>query len=279
VHKRELLRIVNRGFTEYPVYPEGSERFIEDLQRALDDLSAARHFIDNRLQVDERYLDGLFLRQMQIGEDPAGRPPVETRWLDQVARIEPGAWLIQHARPGESRMLNLAYKTNGSKRCLLIDGNGLKVMEADAHELARQFAEASLVLPRETNLPVLDRALRRMLGKTYESIEQQVSHDELTGLMNRRAFERRLNELLHDALEGASHVLIMLDVDQFGLVNDLCGFEGGDRLLQAITHLLHNYLPSNAVLARTGDDEFAILMLESNLDRGFQIAETQRQSL
>ena len=52
--------------------------------------------------------------------------------------------------------------------------------------------------------------------------------------------------------------MILLDVDQFGLVNDLCGFEGGDKLLQSITDILRACLPDDAHLARTGDDEFAI---------------------
>jgi diguanylate cyclase (GGDEF)-like protein len=278
-HRRDLLQTVKRGFTEYPVHPEGTERFIIDLQGALNDPIAARHHIDERLQVDERYLAALFLGQAGFTEDQKEQPPVEARWLEQVDRLETGSWLRFHPRSGESRMVNLAWKTTDSKRYLLIDGNGLKVMEANAHQLARQFAEGNLALPRDMNLPLLDRALQRMLGKTYETIEQQVSHDELTGLMNRRAFERRLNELLHGECDDSPHILIMLDVDQFGLVNDLCGFEGGDKLLQEITHLLHNCLPSNALLARSGDDEFTILMPDSNLDQGFQLAETQRLSL
>ncbi|MGD8590275.1 MAG: DUF1631 family protein [Chromatiales bacterium] len=278
-HKRELLRVVKRGFNEYPVHPEGAERFVVDLQRALNDPLAAQHFAEEQLQVDERYLNGLFLGQIKSADDQSDLTPVEPRWQNQVERIEPGTWLVHHLRPGVSRMVNLAWKATESNRYLLIDGNGFKVMEADVNQLARLFAEDALELPPDPDLPVLDRALQRRLGKAYETIEQQVSYDELTGLLNRRAFERRLNELLQGELDGPTHVLIMLDVDQFGLVNDLCGFEGGDKLLQAITHLLHNYLPSDALLARTGDDEFAILMLESNLDQGFQIAETQRQSL
>ena len=278
-HKRDLLQIVKRGFIEYPVHPEGSEQFVLDLQRALDDPQVADTFIDQRIKIDEHYLVGLFLGQLGLAEDRVVDPPAEAHWLEQVKRLDAGTWLIQHHRPGESRMVNLARMADDTNRYLLIDGNGLKVMEADADQLAQQFADKTLVQPQDANLSVLDRALRRMLGNTYEKVEQQVSHDELTGLMNRRAFERRLNELLSAQIAGITHILIMLDVDQFGLVNDLCGFEGGDKLLQAITHLLHNYLPPDALLARTGDDEFSILMLQNNLDQGFQIAETQRQSL
>jgi len=277
VQERDLLQLIRKGFSEYPVYPEGAERFVADLQRALNDPAAAQAYVDDRRQVDESYLSRLFVGQPGFEPEPASTPATEPHWLERVRRLEPGAWLVQQPREGESRMLNLACKQADTDRYLLIDGNGFKVMEANARQLARQFAETSLSEPRDRELAVVDRALQRILGKTYENIEQQASHDELTGLMNRRAFQRRLNESLHG--EPGTHVLIMLDVDQFGLVNDLCGFDGGDKLLQSISHLLHNTLPLNALLARTGDDEFAILMLQSNLDQGFQVAETQRQSL
>ncbi|MEN8167211.1 MAG: EAL domain-containing protein, partial [Pseudomonadota bacterium] len=57
------------------------------------------------------------------------------------------------------------------------------------------------------------------------------------------------------------------------------GFDGGDKLLQSITNILSTYLPENAHLARTGDDEFAVLMPQSSIDRSYQVAETHRQAI
>ncbi len=279
-HTADLLMIVRKGFAEYPVHPEGTEGFILELQHALNDSDAAQSFIHTRIDINEAYLNRLFVGQVSIDLEEAAVPHADAQWRERVAGLKLGEWLLLHRAEGKSRLVNLAWKNQQSDRYLLVDGNGIKTMEADGHYLARQFAANVLAIPEDRQLRAVDRAMQRILGKIYQSIEQQVSYDELTGLMNRRAFERLLNELLGgDNESAATHVLIMLDVDQFGLVNDLCGFEGGDKLLQSITNILHNYLPSDAKYARTGDDEFAILLGESSLDQGFQIAETQRQTI
>jgi len=78
-----------------------------------------------------------------------------------------------------------------------------------------------------------ERRLQRAL--TY-----QATHDALTGLINRREFEVRLNEALRAARAEPplSHVLMYLDLDQFKVVNDTCGHEAGDRLLKQITSVV-----------------------------------------
>ena len=71
--------------------------------------------------------------------------------------------------------------------------------------------------------------------RLQRALAYQASHDALTGLINRREFENRLNEALLTARsdEGTTHVLLYLDLDQFKVVNDTCGHQAGDRLLQA----------------------------------------------
>jgi diguanylate cyclase (GGDEF)-like protein len=71
----------------------------------------------------------------------------------------------------------------------------------------------------------------------------------------------------------------MLDVDRFKLVNDVCGHEGGDRLLKEVSQVLKIYLHEGSVLARTGDDEFGILVENCPPEFGFRIAETQRRAI
>jgi len=104
--------------------------------------------------------------------------------------------------------------------------------------------------------------------------------DELTGIMNRKAFERELLRVIRTAAENrCNHTLIMLDIDQFSMVNDVCGFEGGDHLLQKCTHTINNYMNTGTLMERTGDDEFSILLEYSSLDRGFQLAEALRRAM
>ncbi len=102
----------------------------------------------------------------------------------------------------------------------------------------------------------------------------QASHDALTGLVNRREFERRLEEALESArAESSSHVLCYLDLDRFKAVNDSCGHMAGDGMLREVAALLKNAVRDSDTVARIGGDEFALLLAGCPLEKGRQIAD------
>lgn len=89
------------------------------------------------------------------------------------------------------------------------------------------------------------------------------SHDALTGLLNREEFTRRLRRCLSDAEAGAGeHVLVIIDLDQFRLVNNACGHAAGDALLRDVAAVLASAAGANDPVARLGGDEFGLLMLD-----------------
>ncbi len=99
-------------------------------------------------------------------------------------------------------------------------------------------------------------------------------HDGLTGLINRREFEERMDTSLATACdEGRRHALLYLDLDEFKLVNDTAGHLAGDELLKQLANLLRARVRPNDVLARLGGDEFGILLEDADLDRARRIAE------
>ncbi|WP_462320666.1 diguanylate cyclase domain-containing protein, partial [Halochromatium sp.] len=116
-----------------------------------------------------------------------------------------------------------------------------------------------------------ERAMERQL--TY-----QAKHDALTGLINRREFEHRLTELIDQLEDGpAQHLLCYIDLDQFKLVNDVCGHAAGDALLRQVANLLKRGLRSADTLARLGGDEFGVLLTNCPIERGVEIVETMRE--
>ncbi len=119
-----------------------------------------------------------------------------------------------------------------------------------------------------------ERRLRRALA-------YQASHDALTGLINRREFENRLNEALLTARaeDHTTHVLLYVDLDQFKLVNDTCGHQAGDRLLKQITGILQTRVRPGDTIARLGGDEFGILLQDCTAERAETIAEGLRQAI
>jgi diguanylate cyclase (GGDEF)-like protein/PAS domain S-box-containing protein len=105
-------------------------------------------------------------------------------------------------------------------------------------------------------------------------ISYQAAHDALTGLVNRREFERHLQEAL-DATRGgqASHVLCYLDLDRFKLINDTSGHQAGDSLLRDIAKLVRGAVRDSDTVGRLGGDEFGLLLVGCPLDKARQIAD------
>jgi len=102
-----------------------------------------------------------------------------------------------------------------------------------------------------------------------QQLEFQAAHDELTGLINRRAFGNYLNISLDNRAEreaqnkpcdGLHQTLIFVDLDRFKMVNDSAGHQAGDQLLVDVTRIFGTvYDDPNDIVARLGGDEFAIL--------------------
>ena len=108
----------------------------------------------------------------------------------------------------------------------------------------------------------------------------QASHDALTGLINRREFDNRLQLALQSARDGEGpHALLYVDLDQFKVVNDTCGHSAGDRLLRDVTALLQQKVRSADVIARLGGDEFGILAQHCSIEQATRIAEAVRQAV
>lgn len=113
-----------------------------------------------------------------------------------------------------------------------------------------------------------------------QELEYLASHDALTGLVNRREFERRLARVLDTAQrEHSSHALCYVDLDQFKVVNDTCGHPAGDELLNQLGTVLQNQVRQRDTLARLGGDEFGVLMEHCSLHQAEIVAGKLRRAV
>ena len=102
----------------------------------------------------------------------------------------------------------------------------------------------------------------------------QAAHDALTGLVNRREFERRLDECITTARSGeARHMLCYLDLDHFKTVNDTSGHTAGDGLLRDVAKILRDAVRDSDTVARLGGDEFGLLLVGCPPEKARQIAD------
>ena len=93
-----------------------------------------------------------------------------------------------------------------------------------------------------------------------KQIAELAARDPLTALYNRRALEVRAPRLLDQVSSARPGALLLIDIDNFKLINDLYGHTAGDRLLISLSEMIRSQLPQGALTARLGGDEFVMLL-------------------
>ncbi|MEM9541630.1 MAG: diguanylate cyclase, partial [Cyanobacteria bacterium P01_E01_bin.42] len=103
---------------------------------------------------------------------------------------------------------------------------------------------------------------------------KEAKSDPLTGLANRREFERQLELAVKECQTGGStYTLCCMDLDRFKIINDICGHAAGDRLLCAASNLMQSKIRKTDLLARVGGDEFCLLLRHCSLEESHLVAE------
>ncbi|MGC3980312.1 MAG: EAL domain-containing protein [Steroidobacteraceae bacterium] len=111
-------------------------------------------------------------------------------------------------------------------------------------------------------------------------LSYHASHDILTGLVNRREFEQRLDHALKSArAREASYAICHVDLDQFKIINDNCGHNAGDALLGQVGALLKSKVRWRDTVSRLGGDEFGILLEACSMDEAMRMAESLREAV
>ncbi|WP_024326036.1 EAL domain-containing protein [Thioalkalivibrio sp. AKL19] len=169
---------------------------------------------------------------------------------------------VQH--PVE-QCLELGATTESPERILHRADGGIRVVRMLASPLQRPNRAAQgvvVVLHDHTEL-----------WQMTQQLNHQATHDDLTGLCNRREFERRLEEALRTLQEGQTpHAVFYMDLDQFKIINDTCGHQAGDELLRELSERLLHLIRQNDTLARLGGDEFGVLLCHCPPERAEAIA-------
>jgi diguanylate cyclase (GGDEF)-like protein len=140
-------------------------------------------------------------------------------------------------------------------------------------EAALQAGAMDFLVKSEFTPRMLARSVRyaRKLGDTLSQLRQLATHDQLTGLKNRREFERLLaDEWQRCARFQRAFALVVCDIDHFKKVNDTYGHAAGDIVLRHVASLLGGQLRTVDHLARVGGEEFAIIMVETNREEAVQ---------
>ncbi len=138
-------------------------------------------------------------------------------------------------------------------------------------------------IPMITVYPMLMAAINYKLTQALVGKQEQLihlsRHDGLTGVFSRHYWEQRLlEEFKRCQRSGEEACVLMVDIDNFKMINDTYGHLAGDRVLKEFGGLLQN-LRSSDITGRYGGEEFAILLPSSDLKKSLQVAERLRRDI
>jgi diguanylate cyclase (GGDEF)-like protein/PAS domain S-box-containing protein len=165
------------------------------------------------------------------------------------------------------RSLEMRRRVNMGRRALMISREGEQEHSVEITASPVRGPGNSIV-----GTVVVIHDVSELRGLTRK-MSYQATHDPLTGLINRREFERRLVEAMESAqAEEAVHMLFYMDLDRFKVVNDSCGHLAGDNMLREIASLIKEQVRDSDFVGRLGGDEFGALLIGCPIEKARQIA-------
>jgi diguanylate cyclase (GGDEF)-like protein/PAS domain S-box-containing protein len=165
------------------------------------------------------------------------------------------------------RCLSIRRRVNMGRRALLVSRDGKQ-------EHSVEISASPIKGPGNSisGTVVVFHDVSEIRGLTRQ-MSYQATHDALTGLINRREFERRLQEATDSAhSEEAVHILFYMDLDRFKAVNDSCGHMAGDNMLREVAALIKEQVRDSDYVGRLGGDEFGTLLIGCPIEKAQQIA-------
>ncbi len=224
----------------------------------------------------------LLIRELRHGGYTPSFERVDTPDTLRTA-LRKKAWdlvITDHNMPcfDSTAALSLVKESGRDLPVIIVSGSigeeiAVAAMKGGAHDYIMKNNLARLVPAIEREMR--DVETRRAHRQAEDTIRHMAYHDALTGLVNRREFEYRLEQALISAKKRRlSYALLYLDLDQFKIINDTCGHVAGDELLKQLATVLQAQIRESDTLARLGGDEFGVLLQSCPIKRARRIAET-----
>jgi diguanylate cyclase len=189
--------------------------------------------------------------------------------------------VIEQATTAINDTYHKAEETNDSfqKKTVMLENlpetGGLKTILREIIQETQSLAVTSQAM--QGKLTAANKEMEQ-LRKELAQVRQIATTDGLTGLLNRRAFDMTLAEIVEQS-EPDKTCLSMLDIDHFKRINDTYGHTIGDNVIKYVASLMKKYAEEHHHVARYGGEELAIIMPNTSHEKALEISENIRSSM
>ncbi|WOJ93905.1 DUF1631 family protein [Congregibacter variabilis] len=202
------------------------------------------------------------------------------RWLHRVEALEPGAKLRYRGADGRQRKMRLVWVSEDRDQFAFVNERGQKIAEMSAIQLARQLSRGAQMPTPVDEMSVLDQSMFGTLEQAQKTLSFDRNRDSITQLINGESLLYQLQRTLrHAQAKGSEHAFLLLDIDNFALVNDVFDDTSGDQVLSEFGRLLAQINDRRALTARMEGDEFGILLTYRDTEEARRIADKIRTDI
>jgi diguanylate cyclase (GGDEF)-like protein len=182
--------------------------------------------------------------------------PAHRRLAD---RLRVGDWWDFSAE-GSRVPMQLIWVSQPPFSCAFANRSATNKSDLTLAELSRQM-QSDLAKPgKDLDLPLIERSEHALFDETYQRLVHQVMHDPVTGLLNRKGFMQRLNQLALPEQEDRAHAVGIIEFDQFRMIYNTCGVEAAEGLARSLANAVRAQIGPDAVVATFRDDTLALLL-------------------
>jgi diguanylate cyclase (GGDEF)-like protein len=255
---------------------EAVQALLGEIERTLAtvnvDANLLAAFIDelgDRLTDDTAFGPGAAMVMVPPGRlaTPKGEGDVASAHRHLADRLRVGAWW-DFDLDGTQVPMQLIWISQPPATCTFANRSATSKTDLTLAELCRQIQGGRAKPGKDLDLPLIERSEHALFDETYQGLVQQVMHDPVTGLLNRKGFMQRLNVLAMPDQEDRAHAVGIIEFDQFRMIYNTCGVEAAEGLARGLASAVRAQIGPDAVLAAFRDDTLALLLPNCNRIEG-----------
>ncbi|TVP90962.1 MAG: DUF1631 family protein [Pseudomonadaceae bacterium] len=270
---KDVLKLVRIGLSKVPDELGRHAHLLEDIALLLNEPDA---FPRSRYQAPILDSELRAARLQALAEGATD----QRHWLQRARKLKPGQWFEVNRGPFQHQPAQIIWQSADMTRLLLANRQGTRSLTLELDEIAQMLCDGRMTSRPEFSQQPVEQGLDALVQKVYARLALDASQDPLTNLLTRREFIQRLEKVVNTCASlGQEYTLTFINLLQFKLINNSCGYAAGDRLLRELSERIRSMLPTDALAGRVGADQFALLLPVSPDDGGLALAQALKQAL
>lgn len=263
-----LLKLLNKGLSKVPenghAHAELLDQLSQLLEKGVQDTTPMAIYSSAELNFD--VLEERLASQVHTDKELI-------RWLKRARNLKVSQWFELTHEGQQTQLYQLVWIADDASQFMFANHHGTKTNGLALEQVAESLRDGHLELLHDAAMPAVEQGMDALVQKIYDKLSFDSSHDQLTGLLTRKEFSRCLAQCVARAQQDeTAHTLIFLDIQQFKVINNTCGYEAGDRFLRDLARRISSFVDEEALVGRVGPDQFAILAPIDADKAGYRLA-------